>query len=71
MERKTREAESDAILLSHSFYVLLALSSQLSVFLRLYIMNTLVHFLLCQSCRSPRNVSLGPWASSNGLITFG
>ena len=40
-------------------YVFLALSSQLSVFLKLCIMNILLYFLLCQSCRSFRNVSLG------------
>jgi len=37
----------------------LALFYQLSVFLMLCIMNTLLHFLLCQSCLSLRNVSLG------------
>jgi len=38
-----------------------ALSSQLSVFSKLCIKNILLHFLLllCQSCRSLRNVSLG------------
>jgi len=41
-------------------YVLPALSFQLSVFSKFCIMNTLLHFLLllCQSCRSLRNVSL-------------
>jgi len=50
-----------ANLLSPNFYVLRVLSSQLSVFLMLCIMNTLLHFLLllCQLCRSLRNVSLG------------
>jgi len=41
---------------------LLALSSQFSVFLKLCIVNTggtLLQFLLCQSCRSLRNASLG------------
>ena len=43
-----------------NFCVLLALSSHLSVFSKLCIMNTPVHFLLlCQSCRSLRNVSFG------------
>jgi len=44
-----------------NFYVLSALSSQLLVFSKLYIMNILVHFLLllCQSCRSLRKVSFG------------
>ena len=47
-------------MLSPNFYVLPALSSQLSVFLKLCIMNTLLHSLLvCQSCRSLGNVSLG------------
>jgi len=42
-------------------YVLPALSSQLSVFSKLCIMNTLLHFflLLFQLCRSLRNISLG------------
>jgi len=56
--RKLREV-GNANLLSLNVYVLLALSSHLSVFLKLCIMNTLLHFLLCQSCRSLRNVSLG------------
>jgi len=48
-------------LLSPNFYVLPALSSKLSVFSKLCIMKTLLHFLLllCQSCRSLRNESLG------------
>jgi len=46
-------------LLLPNFYVLSALSSQLSVFSKLCIMNTLLHFLLlCQLCRNLRNVSL-------------
>ena len=51
----------DANLLSPNVYVLPALFSQLLVFLRLCVMNTLLHFLilLCQSCRSLRNESLG------------
>jgi len=44
MERKTREVGGDANLVSLNFCVLLALSSQLSVFSKLCIMNTLVHF---------------------------
>ena len=41
-----------------NFCVLPALSSHLSVFSKLCIMNTPLHFLLllCQSCPSPRNV---------------
>jgi len=38
-------------------FVLLALSSQLSVFLKLCVMNVLLLFLLCQLCRSIRNAS--------------
>ena len=51
----------DANLLLLNFYVLLTLSSHLSVFSKLCIMNTLLHFLLlwCQSCCSPRNNSFG------------
>jgi len=51
----------DANLLLLNFYVLPALSSQLSVFSKLCVVNTLLHFLLllCQSCRSLRNVALG------------
>jgi len=59
MGRKTREVGNNANLSSLTIYVLLALSSQLSVILKLCIMNTLLHFLLSQSCRSLRNVSLG------------
>jgi len=39
----------DANLLLLNFYVLPALSSQLSVFSKLCIMNTLLHFLLLMS----------------------
>jgi len=46
---KTREMGGDASLLSLNFYVLLTLSYQLSVFLNLCIMNTLLNCLLCQS----------------------
>jgi len=43
-----------------NFYVLPALSPQLSVFSKLCIMNTLLHFLLLfQLCCSLRNMSLG------------
>jgi len=42
------------------FYVASLLSSQLSVYSKLCIMSTLLHFrLLCQSCHSLRNISLG------------
>jgi len=41
---KTREVGRDTGLLSHNFYVLLALSSQLSAFSKLCIMNTLSIF---------------------------
>jgi len=57
--RKIREVGGDANLLSLDVYVLPSLLSQLSVFLKLCIMNTLLHFLLRQSCHSLRNVSLG------------
>jgi len=67
MRCKTREMGCDANLLS--LYVLLALSSQLSVILKLCITNILVHFLLSQLCRSLRNVSLGcPHIPSVDLI---
>jgi len=48
-------------LLLPNFCVLPALSSHLSVFSKFCIMNTLLHFflLLCESCRSLRNVSFG------------
>jgi len=51
----------DANLLLLSFCVLPALSSHLLVFSKLCIMNTPLHFLLllCQSCRSLRNVCFG------------
>ena len=57
--RTPMDLGDDANLLSLSFYVLLALSSQLSMFLKLCITNTLLHFLLCQSCRSFRSASFG------------
>jgi len=55
------ESGGDANLLLPNFCVLPALSSHLSVFSKLCIMNTPLHFLLllCQSCRSLRNVSFG------------
>jgi len=59
MERKTREVGGNANFPPLNFYVLLALSSQLSVFLKLCIINTFVHFLLRQSCCSFRNMSMG------------
>jgi len=60
---------SDANLLSLNFCMLLAMSSQLSEFLKLCIINTLVNFLLCYSCSSVRNTSLGgPLIPFLGLI---
>jgi len=57
--RKQRSG-GDAKLLLPNFYVLPALSSQLSVLSKLCIMNTLLHFLLLfQLCRSLSNMSLG------------
>jgi len=53
----------------YNLYVLLLLSFQISVSLKLCIMNTLVHFVLRQSCRILRNVSLcGPHIPLRGLI---
>ena len=51
----------DANLPLPNFCVLPALSFHLSVFSKLYIINTPLHFLLllCQSCRSFRNISFG------------
>jgi len=51
----------DASFLLPNFFELPALSSQFSVFSKLCIMNIFLHFLvlLCQSCCSLRNVSLG------------
>jgi len=51
----------DATLPLPNFCVLPALSSPLSVFSKLCIMNTPLYFLLllCQSCRSLRNASFG------------
>jgi len=58
--RKNKEVETMLTCYRLTFFVLPALSSQLSVFSKLCIMNTLLHFLLllCQSCRSLKNVSL-------------
>ena len=52
---------SGANLVLPNFYTLPALSSQLSVFSKLCIMNTLLRsfLLLCQSCYSLRNVCFG------------
>jgi len=51
----------NANLLLLNFHVLSALSSQLSVFSKWCVVNTLLHFLLVlfQLCRSRRNMSLG------------
>jgi len=69
MGRKTRKVWGDAKLLSLNFYVLLTFSSQLTVFSKLCVMNTLLHFLSCRSCRSLRNVSVGgPHVPFQGLI---
>ena len=65
----------DANLLLPNFCVLPAVSSQLSVFSKLCIMNTLLHFLLLllQLCRSLRNISLGGriLGKSKVIITVG
>jgi len=64
----------DANLLLPNFYALQALSSQLSVFSKLCIMNTLLHFLvLFQLCRSLRNISLGGriLGKSKVIVTVG
>jgi len=57
--RKQRSGD-DANLLFPNFRMLTTLSSQLSVFSKLCIMNTLLNFLLlsCQSCRRLKNY---PW----------
>jgi len=71
MVRKTGEVGGRDHSLSLNFCVLLllALSSQLSVFSKLSILNNLLHFLLSQSCRSLRNVSLvGPLIPFPGLV---
>ena len=56
-----KRSGGDANLLLPNFCVLPALSCHLSVFSKLCIMNTSLHFLLllCQSCFSLRNVSFG------------
>ena len=64
----------DANLLLPNFCVLPAVSSQLSVFSKLCVMNTLLHFLqLLRLCRSLRNISLGGriLGKSNVIITVG
>jgi len=69
-----QRAWGDANLLLPNFYVLPALSSQLSVFSKLCIMNTLLHFLLLfQLCRSLRNTPLSGrmLGKSEVIITFG
>jgi len=59
MGRENEEVGRCQLAIGYNFYVLPALSSQLSVFSKFHIMNTLLHFLLlCQSCRRLRNVSL-------------
>ena len=69
-----KQSGGDGNMLLHNFYVLPALSSQLSVFSKLCIMNTLLHFLLLfQLCRSLRNISLGGriLGKSKVIITVG
>jgi len=64
----------DANMLVPSFYVFPALSSQLSVFSKLCITNTILHFLLLfQLCRSLRTISLGGriLGKSKVIITIG
>jgi len=60
MGRENKKSGAIPTLLLPNLYVSLALSSQLSVFSKLCIMNILLHFLLRlrQLCRSLRNVSL-------------
>jgi len=45
---KTKEVRRDGSLLLLNCYVSLALPPQLSVFLMLCIINTILHFLICQ-----------------------
>jgi len=63
----------DATILLPNFYVLLTFSSQLSVFSKLCITNTLLHFLLFPLCRIPRNIHLGGriLGKSKVIITVG
>jgi len=69
MGRKSREVGGDANLLSFYFYILLALSSQLSVFFEVVYREYPLHFLLRQSCRNLRNKSLGsPHLPLLGLV---
>ena len=72
MGRETKVGHAN--LLSPNFYVLPAFSSQLSVFSKLCIMSTLLHFLLLfQLCRSLRNIPLGGriLGKSKVIITVG
>jgi len=64
---KLKKGGGVANLLLSNFYALRALFPQLSVFAKLCIMNTLVHFLLCQSCR----VSEGIQGCRNGSALRG
>jgi len=65
----------NANLLLRNFYVLPAVSSQLSVFSKLCVVNTLLHFLLLllQLSRSLRNISLDGriLGKSKVIITVG
>ena len=59
----------DANLLLPNFYMFRALSSHFSVLSNFCIMNTILHFLLlCQSCRSLKNVGLSFGGHILGLI---
>jgi len=75
MGREAKDEGGDANLLLPKFYVLPALSSQLSVFSKLCIMNTFLHFLLLlfQLCRSLRNMPLDGhiFGKSKVIITVG
>jgi len=73
---------ANASMVSLNFYALLDLSSQHSVFWKLCVMNTLLHFQLCQSLTSVMSVVVSgayTWvarmslsqARSKGLITDG
>jgi len=53
----------------HLNFVLLDLSTQVSVFSKLCITNSFLDFLLCRSCRWLKKVSLGgPCIACLGLI---
>ena len=74
MGRENKQVGTMANLLLPNFYVLPALSSQLSVFSKLCIVNTLLHFLLLfQLCRSLRNIPLDGriLGKSEVIITVG